>query len=277
MSVPKDESEAPGRGGEGTRKGKAKAKGAKGKGKGKRDTGGSRRPPVPAVVDPSYAVLVKYKERGQIVAIGHRRLIGPSDFARESGLDLGLVSRHFQALKKAGFLELAGTIRVRGATKHLYRSTKRALFTTIDWGKLGEAVQEEMAPGVVHDLNTAFNEAMDTGTFYRHDDVILFWLALMLDKVSWPEFVKILAWGVEEVKELADDTVNRHANGETDGCFPAAFAIAGFELPTESERKKASGRRKSKGAKQKPAKRKPAKPSKGKPAKGKGKGRGRKK
>jgi DNA-binding transcriptional ArsR family regulator len=240
--VPKGESEASGKGGNRARaKGsKAKAKGAKGK-RG-RPKGGKRaadEPDVSTYVDPSYAVLVKYKVRGQIVALGHRRLISPSEVAREFDLDLPFVSRHFRVLRKAGFLELVKEEEIGGVIKHYYRSTKRALFTTVDWGKLGEAVQEEMAPGVVQDLNVAFREAMETGTFYRHDDVVLFWLSLMLDKVSWPEFVKILAWAIEEVKELAEDTVNRHANGETEGCFPAVFAAAGFELPTESERKKA--------------------------------------
>jgi hypothetical protein len=251
--VPKGESQISDKGGKRGRKGRAKGGGNRGRAK--RDE--------EVFVDSSYAILVKYRVRGQIVAIGHRRLISPSEFARERGLDLGYVSRHFRALRNAGFLEFVKGIKVRGSTMHMYRSTKRAVFTKVDWAKLGEAVQSEMAPGVVQDLNIAFTEAMETGTFYRHDDVMLFWLSLMLDEVSWPEFIKILAWGIEEVKELAEDTVNRHANGETVGCFPAAFAIAGFELPTESERKRASRQGKPKAAKRKPAK-------------GRGKGKGQK-
>lgn len=253
--VPKDEGQPSDRGGSRARKSKAKAKGSA-KGKRRRVKG---KQSEPAFIDPDYAVLVKYKERGQIVAIGHQREISPSEFSRETGIDLRIVSGHFRALRNADFLELVGEVQVRGATKHMYRSTKRAFFSAVDWGKLGEAVQEQLAPGVMQDINTAFNDAMETGTFHKHDDVVLFWLSVMLDKISWPDLIEILAWAIEEAERLSCETVNRHANGESDGTFPAAFAVMAFESPTESERKKARRRRKPKAAKQKPAKRKAAK------------------
>lgn len=190
-----------------------------------------------AEIDPDLAVVIKHRLRVQIIAIAHQRPISPSEFSEESGCTLKQASDHFQALTKADFLELVDRVNVRGTVRHMYRATRRAYVSAADWSQLGKPVLEEMGAEILRDFNARVNDAMDAGTFYNRPNTVLAWLALMLDDVSWPEFIDVLVWGYKEVKRFEVETAERRANGEDHGCIPVTFGIAGFESPKESERK----------------------------------------
>lgn len=192
-----------------------------------------------SVVDPQLAVVIKNPRRVQLLAIAHERDISPSEFAKEADITLKESIGHFEALTGAGFMELAEEVKERGAVKHMYRATKRAYFSVIDWGKLGKTVQSGMGEAVLADLNGRVTDALSSGTFQAHSDAVLYWLGLTLDEESWPEFVKILSWTIKEVQELGVETVSRRANGEQKGqTFPVTFGIAGFESPPSGRREK---------------------------------------
>lgn len=229
--------------------------GASGKGRGrKRKTAKSgakkrrKKAPVkveepPAVIDPDLAVVIKRPVRVQIVALGHQRLISPTEFAEENGYPLDYISTHFRVLDRANFLELVEEVKVRGTVKHMYRSVKRAFLSDIDWSHLEKRVQDGVSGAFVQDLNGRLADAADSGTLNSRDDRCLFWIALTLDEISWPEFTKMMEWAVKEGRELGVDTVERHARGEGSGCVPVTFAVLGFESPKESGRKSRPTRR----------------------------------
>lgn len=240
--VPKGQGEK--RNGRGKGK-KRKAKAAEGgRTRGQVKATGSSLPP--AFVDPNLAVVIKHPIRAQIVAIAHQRAISPSEYAKESGISLSTASGHFKALRDADFLELVEEVPVRGTVKHMYRATRRAYISASDWGKLGDAIQKSMGAAVLQDFNGRVTDALESGTFQSRDDVVLVWLALVLDEISWPKFIEVLTWAISEARELEVETVERRTDGKSEGCFPVTFGVAGFESPKESERSKAG--RKGKGS-----------------------------
>jgi hypothetical protein len=185
-----------------------------------------------SVVDPDLAVVIKHPLRVQIIAVAHQREISKSEFAKEAKISLKESIGHFDALIESNFLELTRKEGVGSAVKYMYRATKRAYFSVIDWGRLGKEVQKGMGEAVLADLNGRVTDALEAGTFQARDDTVLYWLGLSLDEQSWPEFVKILTWAIQEVHELCVDTANRRANGEDQGrSFPVTFGVAGFESP----------------------------------------------
>ena len=188
------------------------------------------------VVDPELAIVIKHPRRVQLVAAAHQRKISPSEFAKESGISLKASCGHFDALTEADFLELAETVKERGAVKHMYRATKRAYFSVIDWGKLGKKIQEGMGKAVLADINGRVTDSLERQTFQTHDDAVLYWLGLNLDEGSWSEFVKLLSWVIKEVGLLNEETAQRRARGEGQGrSFPATFGVLGFESPDYEE------------------------------------------
>lgn len=222
-----------------SRKGKAPKRAAK---KGKRKARAKIEEP-PAVIDPDLAMVIKRPVRVQIVAVAHQRLISPIEFAEEHGYPVTYISSHFRALVRADFLELVEEVKVRGAVKHMYRATQRAFLSNVDWGQLGKPVQDAWSKAFVQDLEGRIADADEAGTLNSRDDRCLFWVAMTLDEISWPEFTKMMAWAVHEARELGVETANRHAKSEGKECIPVTFAVLGFESPKEGERKSPSKRR----------------------------------
>jgi DNA-binding transcriptional ArsR family regulator len=52
-----------------------------------------------------------------------RRKLSPSEYAKETGESVSLISYHVSALRKAGVLKVAGTAKRRGALEHYYSLT----------------------------------------------------------------------------------------------------------------------------------------------------------
>lgn len=189
------------------------------------------------LVDPDITVVAKDPLRVQIVSLATQRPIAPSDFSRDAGIPLNVASYHFRVLRRHGFLEIVEEIKVRGSTKHLHVATKRAFLSDTDWGELEESLRPGVAGQALQDFNVRVAQAMESGTFYDHEDVQLYWIPIDLDEVSWPEFIKLIKWGIAEVGVLNEDTVERRSKGESQHSFPATFAIAGFSSPTTSQLK----------------------------------------
>lgn len=197
------------------------------------------------IIDPNLSVVVKDPLRVQILAVAMQRPISPSEFAHESGCSLGAAAYHFRTLVKHGFLELVELIPVRGSTKHMYRATKSGYISDHEWGKVEQALRPGIAGAILQDFNNLVTQAMEAGTFSARDDTCMYWESLVLDEVSWPKFVAMLAWAVSEAKECEVETVQRRASGESHETIPVTFAIAGFESPAESESKAKAKRKRS--------------------------------
>lgn len=72
--------------------------------------------------------LLEDPNRFAIVGLARLRAISPSEFARISGVKLGIVSYHFRVLSEAGLLELVEEERVGNLIRHCYRTQE------CEWG-----------------------------------------------------------------------------------------------------------------------------------------------
>jgi hypothetical protein len=244
---------------------KPKAKGQKRKGPAKRSTTQEARERAAGLIpSPNVQIVAADPLRAQIVAVAIQRPYSPSEYAREAGVKLNVASYAFKVLKDNHIIELVEAVKVRGATiKHMYRATEAAFISDADWGQLADALQPGMAGVTLQDLNGRLTRAMMTGHFFTREDACLYWAPRDLDEIAWREQAEINRWSIEASEQLEVDTVNRRANGESEGSFHVTFAIAAFPTPTHQEFKeykaKGNGKRK-----------RPKKNAKGKAAKGKG-------
>ena len=236
------------------------------------------------IPSPNVGVIASDPLKAQIVAVAIRRLYSPSEYAREADVPIGIASYAFKVLREKGILELVEAVPIRGSTiKHMYRATEAAFISDADWGELADALQPGMAGTTLQDFNGRVVQAMMTGHFFEREDACLYWAPRDLDEIAWKEQVEIIKWCIEASKQLEVDTVNRRANGKSEGSFHTTFGITSFLSPTDSEFKKyrAKGKPEEKTkAKRKAPKRKAQRKAKGSPvkakgaAKSKGKGKG---
>ncbi len=263
--------------GKGTRKAKPKGKAKrKTKGKPKRKypsyqgtTEEARKRAAGLIPSPNYAIIASDPLKAQIVAVALQRLYSPSEYARESGVSLGVASYAFKVLREKGILELVETIPIRGSTlKHMYRATEAAIVSNADWGDLSEAMHPVFTGTILQDFSARVTQAIETGHLFSRDDFCLYWAPRDLDEIAWREQVEIYNWCIEASEQLEVDTVNRRANGKGEGSFHTTFAIAAFPSPTHDEFKKHKTKRK--GKSKPPGKEK----AKGSPAKAKRAGKG---
>lgn len=229
------------------------------------------------LVDPNLHVVIKDELRVQILAVAIQRPYSPSEFAEDMGIPVNVASSHFRVLIRHGYLELVKEEKIRGAVKHFYRATKSGFISDAAWGTVAEALRPGVAGAILQDFIGRTSQSIDTGLMSSRDTACLYWAPRDLDEIAWAEQVKMIAWCIEESKRLEEDTVQRRANGESDGSFHSTFAIAAYPSPTHEEVKKHEAKAKRKG---KPEKRKPkgrsSSKSKAKKPKGKGKGKGKK-
>jgi DNA-binding transcriptional ArsR family regulator len=210
------------------------------------------------IPSPNFAIIASDPLKAQIVAVALQRPYSPSEFARDVGVAVNVASYAFKVLRKHGILELADEVKVRGSVKHMYRATEAALVSNADWGSLAEALRRVFTGTILQDFSARVTQAIETGHLYSRDDFCLYWAPRDLDEIAWREQVELNSWYIEASEQLEVDTVNRRANGESEGSFHATIATAAFPSPTHKEFKKhqAKARREEKGRAKSTTKRK---------------------
>jgi DNA-binding transcriptional ArsR family regulator len=156
--------------------------------------------------------------------------ISPSDFARSHGLKVQKVSHHFRALEKHGALELIEEVKVRGAIKHVYRATRRAIFGKADWPQVPESLKASLAGATLYDFTAVTAASIEAGTFQSRDDFVFTWEPVRLDELGWlalsKKFAATWAW-IQVVQE--ESAVRLEKTGEEG--ITAIAALASFEAP----------------------------------------------
>jgi len=189
----------------------------------------------PEAMDPKVAIIAKDPLRAEILAIAIQRPISPSEFARARGISTQVSSYAFKVLAESQIIELVELVPVRGATKHMYRANEAAFIGDKDWGALAPVLRPGVIGATFGNFNGRVAESEKTGKLYERDDVRIYWAPREFDEIAWKEHAEILAWVIEESERLAADTVQRRANGESDGSFKATVGLFLFPSPTHSE------------------------------------------
>jgi hypothetical protein len=87
----------------------------------------------------------------------------PRRAAEKLDLPLNLVAYHTNVLVEAGFVELVGTRRVRGAVEHTYRTVEGRQITDDEWASLPPKVRRALSRLLVDALSRDAHRALDEG------------------------------------------------------------------------------------------------------------------
>jgi hypothetical protein len=160
-----------------------------------------------------------------------RRTMSPKDFADETGETIGNSSYHFRKLKKFGFLQLARTEPVRGATEHFYRPVKRALAWTKESSSLPAVILDRVAATALRGLVEDAGEAIDAGTFNDREDRALAYDKQWADERSWGEMAKLFESTLAKAMEIGDRAVERKEQNGGEDFFLTSYGLVMFESP----------------------------------------------
>jgi len=180
-------------------------------------------------LDPNISKSLAHPLRVNILAITSWRVISPSEFARETDEKLSKVSYHFKRLAELGALELIETESVRGAVKHMYRGTRRAIFAGAGWEELPKSVQDGVAGAALQDFMKVAVRSIESGAFSARDDSHFTWEPFQYDELAFKAMVKILEKTRERLAALAEEAAPRLSQTGQEG-FLVAVSLAGFEM-----------------------------------------------
>jgi hypothetical protein len=180
-------------------------------------------------LDPRLSKVLAHPLRVNILAIVSWRIISPSEYARETGEKLSKVSYHFKRLVELGALELVETLPVRGAVKHMYRGTRRAIFAGAGWEELPKSIQDGVAGAALQDFTKVAVRSIENGAFSERDDSHLTWEPVLYDELAFKAMVKILETTRQRLLALQKEAEPRLSKTGQEGLL-VAVALAGFEM-----------------------------------------------
>lgn len=96
---------------------------------------------APAEIDDRQVRALAHPLRQRILEILNRRVASPREIAEELGAKLGDVGYHVRMLRDYETIELVRTEQRRGAVKHYYRATTRAMLSDAQWAQLPESAR----------------------------------------------------------------------------------------------------------------------------------------
>jgi hypothetical protein len=184
------------------------------------------------ILDPRLAKALASSLRVEILAVLSHRQISPVGYMREYGGKLSGVAYHFKVLEAYECIELAGTVKRRGALEHIYRCTKRPLLGDGDWKLLPLSVRGGISGAILQTLIERCRLAIEEGTFDARDDRHFTWTPLMVDEKGWKETTALLAAALAKLEKIEASSNARLAKSGADP-IPVTVALAGFESPPE--------------------------------------------
>lgn len=184
------------------------------------------------ILDPRLAKALANSLRVEILAVLSHRQISPVGYVREYGGKLPSVAYHFKVLESYGCIELAETVKRRGALEHIYRCSKRPLLGDGEWNLLPLSVRGGISGAILHTLVERARRSIEEGTFDSRPDRHFTWTPLALDGKGWREMTSLFASILTRIEKIEAKAGGRMSkSGEAP--IPVTVALAGFESPPE--------------------------------------------
>lgn len=159
------------------------------------------------------------------------KLMSASDYAHRHDLPVPLVSHHFRALEKQGFIEEVEQKKVRGAVEYLYRLKRKYIFEGDDWVRLPLPYRLEVSDRTMRNFFEAVSEAVVAGTFEdRPNERVLGWDRITLDEEGWRKIAVFFREGMDVAAEAAEESAERLAQSGEEP-IPATWGLLFFESP----------------------------------------------
>lgn len=135
----------------------------------------------------------------------------PSRIAKQlDNVSLNLTSHHIKVLRELDCVELQEEVRHGGRTEHIYRLSKRPMFTAEEWREVGAEDGQAITLDLLRKVSEEVQEALITGGFNapdRHTSRI----PMAVDQEGWEEVVKILERTLYELFEVGERSAGRAA------------------------------------------------------------------
>ena len=154
--------------------------------------------------------------RQRILLALNQREASPSQLADTLGERLTNLSYHFKVLVEQDAIELVKTEQVRGAVKHFYRATERAVIGDDLWAELPASTRRTLFGLTLDEIWTNVNQsAIDGGLDDPQAHVS--WINLDLDEEGYREMAGLTSATLERAMEIQAEVANRRADGDDDG------------------------------------------------------------
>ncbi len=187
-------------------------------------------PQRPTLIDGRLAAALNHSTRAHALTVLTQRVASPKEVSDELGLDVSLVSYHFDKLVDLDCIELVDTKKRRGATEHFYRATIRHYFDPDAWGAVPEDDRLGIVMGILRTVSGDLTEGLQAGTVHA-DDNHLSRTFLLLDQAGWDRVVSLLAATLEELLTIRAEATKRMSESR-EKPIAASVSILHFELPT---------------------------------------------
>jgi len=125
------------------------------------------------------------------------------------GVSLNLVSHHIKVLRELGCIELVETMKKRGATEHIYRATKRTMFSAEEWEAVDPAKRPPLTANILRAISEDTGRAFAEGRMDEMPDNHLSRSPLELDEEGWAEVVDTLGRALDEILEANAKSAER--------------------------------------------------------------------
>jgi hypothetical protein len=125
-------------------------------------------------------------------------------------------------LREYGVIELVRTEQRRGAVKHFYRATSRAMLDNATWARLPQSARRAMQGHALDQIWQHVTEGVKNQGFER-DDTHVSWTTFDLDEKGYEAMVKLVDSTVEKAMAIQAQVVERRAKDK----------IVGSEVKTE--------------------------------------------
>jgi DNA-binding transcriptional ArsR family regulator len=185
------------------------------------------------ILDPRLAKALANTMRVEILAVLSHRRISPVGYVREYGGKLPSVAYHFKVLEAYECIELADTVKRRGALEHIYRCTKRPLLGDGDWKLLPLSVRGGISGAILQTLIERSRRAIEEGTFDAREDRHFTWTPIQVDEKGWREITSLLASTLARLEKIETKSNARLAKSDEEA-ISTTVALAGFESPAEN-------------------------------------------
>lgn len=164
----------------------------------------------PALIDPQLLKAMSHPTRQYILHVLGEGPSSPVRIQRRLGnISLNLVSHHIKVLRELGCIELVDTVPRRGATEHIYRATKRTMFTAEEWAQVDPKDRYPITGDILRMISEDTQRSMVEGKFEELANNHLSRSTLELDSEGWEEVVTALEGALEGVLEAHAKSAER--------------------------------------------------------------------
>lgn len=169
------------------------------------------------------------------------RLMSASEFARRHDLEVPMVSHHFRALERWGYIEEVEQKKRRGAMEYFYRARRKHIFEGEEWSRIPAGVRERASRRTMSGLLGSISRASEADTFEdRPEERALAFDNVTLDEQGWKKlaaaFRELIDVAVEE-GEAAEERIAE--TGEK--AISASWGLLLFVAPGDAAGKGGKG------------------------------------